>query len=186
MTKDPSEPVHTVWSPDGLRIAYTDFVTGSFIMSAETAWEDQSVVVLPRLTDRAEIFAAFSWSPDGNWLAGFGYDETRTPDETGIYVYSFESGQYEKLTESGSYPRWLTTDSRTLVYADRGTIYVVDRAIQRNSGGAVVWARKYVVFAGAFPRQPHPVLCLPISTGSRRLAHQPARRIPVGRTWLGK
>ena len=126
LTKDPSEPVHTVWSPDGLRIAYTDFLTGSFIMSARTAWEDQTVAVLPRLTDGAEIFAAFSWSADGNWLAGFGYDESRTPDETGIYVYSLESGQYEKLTESGSYPRWLT-DSRTLVYADRGTIYVVDR-----------------------------------------------------------
>ena len=129
LTDDPSEPAHTVWSPDGLRIAYTDFVTGSFIMSAETAWEDQSVAVLPPLTDDAEIFAAFSWSSDGNWLAGFGYDETRTPGDTGIYVYSFESGQYEKLTESGSYPRWLT-DSRMLVYADRGTIYVVDRVSQ--------------------------------------------------------
>ena len=126
MTKDRSEPAHTVWSPDGLRIAYTDFLTGSFIMSARTAWEDQSVVVLPRLTDDAEIFVAFSWSPDGNWLAGFGYDETRTPGETGIYVYSFESRQYEKLTESGSYARWLT-DSRMLVYADRGSIYVVGR-----------------------------------------------------------
>ena len=127
LTEDPSEPVHTVWSPDGLRIAYTDFLTGSFIMRAETAWEDQSAVVLPQLTDGEEIFVAFSWSPDGNWLAGFGYDETRTPDETGIYAYSFESEHYEKLTESGSYPRWLA-DSRTLVYADRGTIYVVDRA----------------------------------------------------------
>ena len=64
LTKDPSEPVHTVWSPDGLQIAYTDFVTGSFIMSAETAWEDQSVVVLRKMsTSLRHLHSEFKLPP---------------------------------------------------------------------------------------------------------------------------
>ena len=169
LTREPSEPVHTVWSPDGSRIAYTDFLTGSFIMSAGTAWEDQSVAVLPRLTDGNEIFAAFSWSPDGNWLAGFGYDETRTPDETGIYVYSLESEQYEKLTESGSYPRWLS-DSRTLVYADRGTIYVVDRASKET---------QEVLSSG-----PESMSFLPAPSPDNRTLYYVSRPQPEADVWL--
>ena len=41
-------------------------------------------------------------------------------------MYSLESGQYDRLTTGGWHPRWLD-DSRTLVYADLGTIYTVDR-----------------------------------------------------------
>ena len=39
---------------------------------------------------------------------------------------SLESGQYERLTTGGGHPRWVD-DNRTLVYADRGTIYTADR-----------------------------------------------------------
>ncbi len=125
LTDDPSEPVHTAWSPDGSRIAYTDFLTGSFTMSADTPWQDQTALALPLISDGAEIFVAFSWSPDGTRIAGFGYDVTRTPDETGIYVYSLATGEYERLTEGGSYPRWLG-NSQALVYHFGGRIYVVD------------------------------------------------------------
>ena len=53
----------------------------------------------------------------------------RTPYETGLYIYSLESGHYERLTTGGSNPRWFD-DSRTLVYADRGAVYTVDRIRQ--------------------------------------------------------
>ena len=122
LTNDPGDLAHSAWSPDGSLVAYTDFVTGSFIMEVE----DQSVQTLPALTDGSEFFVAFSWSPDGNWLAGAGFDARRIPEETGVYVYSLESGQYERLTTGGVHPRWID-DSRALVYADRGTIYIVDR-----------------------------------------------------------
>ena len=122
LTDDPVEPAESAWSPDGARLAYTDYVTGSFIMEVA----DQSVRVLPALSDGTEFFVAFSWSPDGNWLAGVGVDSTRTPYETGLYIYSLESEHYERLTTGGGHPRWFD-DSRTLVYADRGAVYTVDR-----------------------------------------------------------
>ncbi len=122
LTDGPGDLAHSAWSPDGSRVAYTDFATGSFIMEVE----DQSVETLPALTDETEFFVAFSWSPDGNWLAGPGFDARRIPQETGVYVFSLESGQYERLTTGGWHPRWVD-ESRTLVYADRGTIYTVDR-----------------------------------------------------------
>ncbi len=75
-----------------------------------------------------ELRPSWSWSPDGNWLAGSGYDPTRTPTSDGIHIYSFESGQYEKLTDTGLDPQWLN-DNRTLLY-DEGPpwrIRTVDR-----------------------------------------------------------
>ena len=126
LTNDPSEPIYTTWSPDGSRLAYTDFLTGSFIMELGTPWEEQSPLALSPLTGGSEFFAPWSWSPDGRWLAGHGTDPTRTPRDNGIYAYSFESGEYERLADTGSHPRWLG-DSRTVVYARSGGISTLDR-----------------------------------------------------------
>ena len=106
--------------PDGSRLAYNDVRRrgGAFTMETGKAWDEQSPVKLPLLTDGDESFLASSWSPDGKWLAGYGNDPTRTAVSDGIYIYSFESDEYEKLTSTGRRPRWLS-DSRTLLYADR-------------------------------------------------------------------
>ncbi len=126
LTNDPSEPIYTIWSPDGSRLAYTDFRTGSFIMELVTSWEEQTPLQLSPLTGGSEFFAPWSWSPDGRWMAGHGTDPTRTPRDNGIYAYSFESGEYERLAGTGSHPRWLG-DSRTVVYARDGGISTLDR-----------------------------------------------------------
>ena len=63
-------------------------------------------------------------SPDGKWLAG--QPSLGTPAPPGIYVYSFESGEYERLIVRGNNPRWLS-DSRTLVYNVARGIRAVDR-----------------------------------------------------------
>ena len=79
------------------------------------------------MADADTFFRAWSWSPDGEWLAGFGTSATTATSE-GIYIYSFASEQYEKLTAStgNGAPRWLN-DNRTVVYQAGGRIYTVDR-----------------------------------------------------------
>ena len=114
--------VMRAWSPDGSRIAYTDLRTASFIMEADEPWDEQGQVQLPPLEDGDGFFDVWSWSPDGQWLAGHGAGGA----PAGVYLYSFESEGYEKLTDTGGAPRWLS-DSRTLVYNAAGGIRAVDR-----------------------------------------------------------
>ena len=91
-------------------------------MEADKPWDEQQPVQLPPLGESTGYFQVWSWSLDGQWLAGFGF--AGAPQ--GIYIYSFDSGEYEKLTDSGGNPRWLS-DSRTLAYDDAGGIRAVDR-----------------------------------------------------------
>ena len=122
LTDDPAGLSTPVWSPDGLRIVYTDGATGSFIMEADKPWDEQEPVVLPPPGDGDGFVEVGSWSLDGKWLAGGGFPGA----PRGIYTYSFDSGKYEKLTDGGSVPRWLS-DSRTLIYNEAGSIRAVDR-----------------------------------------------------------
>ena len=61
-------------------------------------------------------FAQTSWSPDGEWLAGFSPD----PEHLSAAVYSLKSGTYQKLTEyEGGPVNWLN-DSRRLLFMSKG------------------------------------------------------------------
>ena len=62
-----------------------------------------------------------SWSPDGQKVAGFG---------SGISVFSFKTGLYEKLTDFGQRPVWLS-DSRRLLFCSRGRLYLIDSVTHR-------------------------------------------------------
>ena len=122
LTYAPGEAEVPVWSPDGSRIAYSRWLTGAFIMEADKPWDEQEPVRLPPLDDGDGYFVTWSWSPDGKWLAGHGFAGA----PPGIYVYSFESEEYKKLTDTGGGPRWLS-DNQTLVYNTPGGIRAVDR-----------------------------------------------------------
>jgi Tol biopolymer transport system component len=72
-------------------------------------------------------FIAWSWSPDGNWLAGFimeggTYAEVQ---DSAIVVYSMETQKYRKVTDFGTGPNWLS-DSRRLLFPHQSAIYVAD------------------------------------------------------------
>src|SRR4030095_7033936 len=68
-------------------------------------------------------FNPWDWSPDGLTLAGAlsGGDS----GSQGIMTYSFQTHQFEQITEFGTAPLWLN-DNRRLLFQDQGTIYLVD------------------------------------------------------------
>jgi Tol biopolymer transport system component/predicted Ser/Thr protein kinase len=111
--------LNPVWSPDGTLLAYRNAAGSPSIIEVGKPWQEQSPRRLPSMSDSND-WAPCSWSPDGRRLAG-----GRTPGGAGIVVYSLESQQYEKLTDFGNNPVWLS-DSRRLLFLNQGKVYLVD------------------------------------------------------------
>jgi Tol biopolymer transport system component/serine/threonine protein kinase len=112
------------WSPSGSRMAYVNGTErASYIFDPNVPWHAQIPERLPPLGDGENSFWVFSWSPNGRWLAGFARGAEWTPH--GVVIYSHETGEYQKLTEYGGYPEWLS-DSRRLLFWHQGAIFVVD------------------------------------------------------------
>jgi Tol biopolymer transport system component len=98
-------------------------------MEVDKPWGNQSPQPLPPLNVPNTWFATSQWSPDGKKIAGW---QARTDGLfTGISIYSFDRGTYERVTtDSGSYPRWLS-DSRRLIFVNSSRIYLVDSRSRR-------------------------------------------------------
>jgi len=117
---------YPVWSPAGDRILY-DIREQRRSRMMISPWPKgerpaEDVTVLP---DADQRFVPVDWSPDGALLAGH-LEHTRGAPG-GIAIYRFKSRDYQRLTESGIYPHWLS-DSRHIVYAEENgkKIFVVD------------------------------------------------------------
>jgi serine/threonine protein kinase/dipeptidyl aminopeptidase/acylaminoacyl peptidase len=115
-----------VWSPEGSRIAYclsNGKITSTYIINANEGWADQTPQVLPHSDARVKQFLPSSWSADGLKLAGWQYWTER--GRAGVYVYSFASKNYERWTEFGTFPVWLS-DNRRLLFYMGDKIYLID------------------------------------------------------------
>jgi dipeptidyl aminopeptidase/acylaminoacyl peptidase len=66
-------------------------------------------------------FELWSWSPDGQKLAGV----WRGGQSRGVFTYTLATRQYEQITTSGSDPVWLG-DNRRLLFIDKSQLYLVD------------------------------------------------------------
>jgi Tol biopolymer transport system component len=114
-----------VWSPDGTRLAYRNAGSNPAIIEVGKSWQEQTPQTLPSMSDSGSRLSVWSWSPDGRKLAGGQEHGGARP--SGIVVYSLESQQYEKLTDFGTQPVWLS-DSRRLLFQDwgKGKLYLID------------------------------------------------------------
>jgi Tol biopolymer transport system component/DNA-binding winged helix-turn-helix (wHTH) protein len=116
-----------VWSPDGKRLIYSVMNGTQVVIETDKPWSSQAPQALPGLKEPDTFFEATSWSPDGRRLAGF---QLRGDGKySGIGIYSFENGDYTRVTDFGQSPFWLR-DSRRLIFSSGpsrdGAIHLMD------------------------------------------------------------
>jgi eukaryotic-like serine/threonine-protein kinase len=114
--------VSPVWSPDGKRMACSIYGIRSFLMNLQKPGEGETPLDV-RLDRFSGYFQVWSWSRNGKNLAGY----LINPDGStaGIGVYSLESNRFERLTDYGMDPIWLS-DNRRLLFYNNGRIDLVD------------------------------------------------------------
>ena len=114
--------IYSFWSPDGSRLAYNLRDESCWIIDAEKPWAEQTPQRVPDPPDNTGLFRAFSWSPDGRKLAGW----INSPSEkVGIMLYTFETNEFERITNFGSRPIWLH-DNRRMIFRDEGKLFLVN------------------------------------------------------------
>jgi dipeptidyl aminopeptidase/acylaminoacyl peptidase len=104
-----------VWSTDGERLLYQVRDGSPFIIDPGKPFASQTPQPLPG--EQLPSFVPWSWSPDGNLLAGWVFDPQR--HVSGVVVYSFVDHRYRWVARRGTSPIWLS-DSRRLICADLG------------------------------------------------------------------
>jgi Tol biopolymer transport system component len=114
------------WSPDGKQIALRK--EGELIFISASNGEKIRILPLPGTRgDLGYYGRGMSWSPDGKWIAFSGFDKEKN---AGIFLATLETGDVrplvlldEKLAHFD--PTW-APDSKTIAYAYKGDVYVVD------------------------------------------------------------
>ncbi len=113
----------SIWSPDGNRILCNLQFGAPMILAANKSWSEQSPTVLALGIPPNQWFLAYSWSRDGQKLAGI----LRGPESltSDLVSYSLSSQQFEKLSDYGTRPNWLS-DSRRLIFSLDDKIFLLD------------------------------------------------------------
>ncbi|MBI3210101.1 MAG: serine/threonine-protein kinase [Candidatus Solibacter usitatus] len=113
-----------VYDPSGTQLAYTIFGSGSYLLDLRRDWKSQQPKSL-QYSGGGEIFSAWNWSPDGKRLAGF--VQRKDGSYEGLVLYDLGAARFEKITEYGADPVWLS-DNRRLLFLHNGNIHMVDSA----------------------------------------------------------
>jgi len=119
----PGDTSFPIWSPDGAQILFrSNFV--NTVLDVNKTWAEQELRTLPMPPDN-QRFVAWDWSPDGKRVIG-----NLSGPPSVVATYSFETKQYEKLTEFGTSAMWLP-DSTRFVFLFEKKIYLGDVKTKR-------------------------------------------------------
>ena len=118
-----------LWSPDGKRLSFTNVRGETWSIEVDKPWREQTPQLLNPKREPPLQFWPAAWSSDGRrLLAGV----ISTGNLSVLTVYSFETGQLEKISDSGSpSTAWLQDDRRAVFIFD-GAVFITDTA-QKNS-----------------------------------------------------
>lgn len=133
---------NAVWSPDGQRLLYRVRDVNCFIIEPHKPPGSQTPQ--PLVGPQIPGFTPWSWSPDGKLLAGWQFDP-QLPT-AGIVIYSFAEHRYERITNRGAAPIWLS-DSKRLIFADLGKMYLLDTVTGKTHELYNVGRNSFGVFA---------------------------------------
>jgi Tol biopolymer transport system component len=103
-------------------------LSAPFLIDAEKPWSEQTPESLPSGRDPDQRFLANSWSPDGRQVAG--RRRSASQNLAGILGYSFDTKQYELLSDFGDYPAWLN-DNHRLLFMNQSKVYVLDTQLKK-------------------------------------------------------
>jgi Tol biopolymer transport system component len=107
-----------VWSPDGKRLAVSDFKNRvAYVVDLSLEPGDREPQQLPPINDEIPGVIVTAWSPDGSRLACSGCDAEGA--QKGVFLYSLQSGEYRRIRELGAMPHWLSDNRRLIMWSDR-------------------------------------------------------------------
>ena len=118
-----------VWSPVGDKLLFNRSFSPPVILDGSKPFLSQSPQPLEAENAPERWIMMSSWSPDGKKLAG--YMVSAGTGESGIFVYSFETRRYEKISDFGVFPVWLD-DNRRLLFYQRDKIYLLDSQTKKS------------------------------------------------------
>lgn len=120
---------YPLYSPDGSRLVAADELGGTWLLDLDRPSAEWTALHQPA-SDEPLGDQVSSWTRDGKWIAGDLIDKSFR--RIGIFVESAETGERRRLTTRGQSPRWLS-DSRRILYAEAGTIRLLDTVTGRES-----------------------------------------------------
>ncbi len=118
-----------LWSPDGKKLSFTNIKGESWSIEVDKPWSEQTPQLLNPKREPPLQFWPGAWSSDGRRLLAGAISTGSLPF---VAVYSFETGQLEKVIDSStSAMAWLQDDRRALFLID-GAIFITDTATKKH------------------------------------------------------